>query len=104
MARHRWRKETGWINLDTGEKEEPPSKPFIRSKIQIAGDYEGYTCPITGKWIEGRAAHRENLKRHGCRILERGERRQLEERRREESDRESAKFVESVMRDVARRM
>jgi len=28
---------------------------------------------VTGKWIEGRKAHEENLKRHGCRVLEPGE-------------------------------
>lgn len=40
---------------------------------QVVNDYEGYTCPITGNWIEGRTAHRENLARHGCRVLEPGE-------------------------------
>jgi hypothetical protein len=36
-------------------------------------DYPGYSCPVTGQWVEGRAAHRENLKRQGCRVLESGE-------------------------------
>jgi hypothetical protein len=36
----------------------------------VHGDYEGYTSPITGEWIEGRRAHREDLKRHGCRVYE----------------------------------
>ena len=39
----------------------------------VRGDYAGYSCPITGKWIEGRKAHQENLKQHGCRVLEPGE-------------------------------
>ena len=39
----------------------------------IRTDYAGYTCPVSGKWIEGRAAHRENLARTGCRVLEPGE-------------------------------
>ncbi len=39
----------------------------------IIGDYAPYQCPVTGKWIEGRKAHEENLKRTGCRILEPGE-------------------------------
>ncbi len=39
----------------------------------ISGDYEAYECPVTGKMIEGRVAHRENLKQTGCRLLERGE-------------------------------
>ena len=39
----------------------------------IVTDYAGYSCPVTGKWIEGRRAHEENLKRQGCRVLETGE-------------------------------
>ena len=39
----------------------------------IVADYPGYSCPVTGKWIEGRRAHEENLKRQGCRVLETGE-------------------------------
>lgn len=41
--------------------------PYVR------GDYEPYECPVSGKMIEGRKAHEENLKRTGCRILEPGE-------------------------------
>ena len=39
----------------------------------VRGDYAGYNCPVTGQWIEGRRAHEENLRRHGCRVLEPGE-------------------------------
>jgi hypothetical protein len=39
----------------------------------VRGDFSAYECPITGNWIEGRKAHRENLAKHGCRILEPGE-------------------------------
>ena len=39
----------------------------------VLGDYPGYNCPITGDWIEGRKAHIENLKKHGCRVYEPGE-------------------------------
>jgi len=45
----------------------------IISPPHLAVDYPGYECPVTGAWIEGRRAHRENLKRTGCRILEPGE-------------------------------
>lgn len=44
----------------------------------VRGDYAGYQCPISGKWIEGRRAHEENLARHGCRVLEAGEAQQAE--------------------------
>lgn len=39
----------------------------------IRGDYQAYECPVTGRLIEGRRAHEENLKRQGCRVLEPGE-------------------------------
>jgi hypothetical protein len=40
----------------------------------VAPDLPGYESPVTGKWIEGRAARREDLKRSGCRPYEEGER------------------------------
>ncbi len=43
------------------------------SAPRVLGDYSGYSCPITGKWIEGRRAHAENLAKHGCRVMESGE-------------------------------
>ena len=33
-------------------------------------DIGGYTSPIDGKWIEGKAARREDLKRNNCRPWE----------------------------------
>lgn len=39
----------------------------------VRGDYPPYECPVTGKVIEGRVAHEENLKRTGSRVLEPGE-------------------------------
>ena len=46
----------------------------------VRGDYPGYSCPITGDWIEGRRAHQENLKKHGCRVYEPGETEQTQAR------------------------
>ena len=46
----------------------------------IVADYAGYACPISGKWIEGRRAHEENLARHECRVLEGGETEQARRR------------------------
>lgn len=53
----------------------------------VQGDYPPYECPITGKSVEGRRAHLENLKRHNCRLLEPGERESFN-RAREHSDRQ----------------
>lgn len=36
----------------------------------VATDLPGYESPTTGKWIEGRAARREDLRRSGCRPYE----------------------------------
>jgi hypothetical protein len=36
----------------------------------IQGDLPGYESPITGQWIEGRKARREDLRRHNCRPWE----------------------------------
>jgi len=53
---------------------------------RVAVDYAGYNCPITGDWIEGRRAHQENLKKHGCRVYEPGE---TEDFRRRKADSEA---------------
>ena len=47
---------------------------------RVVGDYAGYNCPVSGKWIEGRRAHEENLKRTGSRVLEPGETAQSRQR------------------------
>jgi hypothetical protein len=39
----------------------------------VAGDYKPYECPITGRTIDGRKEHRDNLEVHGCRVHEKGE-------------------------------
>lgn len=39
----------------------------------VAVDYGGYISPATGKWVEGRKQHIEDLKQSNCRILEPGE-------------------------------
>lgn len=56
------------------------------SAPRVVADYAGYNCPITGKWIEGRRAHEENLKRHGCRVLETGETEQVRRNRQAEDE------------------
>lgn len=69
----------------------------------IARDYRPYECPITGKMIEGRAAHAENLKRHGCRILETGEfedvKKNGKKRLEEKIDAAIDKSIEAVAKD-----
>lgn len=70
----------------------------------IAGDYKPYECPITGRLIDGRREHRENLKQHGCRILEKGEfedvKKNGNKRRQEEIDRAIDKAVENAAAEI----
>ena len=48
---------------------------------RVFSDYEGYTSPASGQWIEGRRQRLEDLKRTGCRPYEEGEREDAEKRR-----------------------
>jgi hypothetical protein len=36
----------------------------------VAPDIPGYESPVTGKWIDGKSARREDLRRSGCRPYE----------------------------------
>lgn len=53
------------------------------SAPMVIGDYAPYRCPVTGRLIEGRRAHIENLKETGCRILEPGEKELVAKARRD---------------------
>jgi hypothetical protein len=66
------------------------------SAPMVRGDYEGYSCPRTGKWIEGRRAHEENLKLHGCRVFEPGEKRMFDENKRRGEAAFNAKIENTV--------
>jgi hypothetical protein len=73
--------KTNYANIDWSAKIDKPKKvieyiPEARSHLsapRILSDYEAYECPVSGKSIEGRRAHEENLKATGCRVLESGE-------------------------------
>lgn len=72
----------------------------VLSPPLISSDYPGYSCPITGEWVEGKKAHRENLAKHGCRVLEPGEREQVEKRRKNEDAALDAAIEETVGREI----
>lgn len=81
-----------------------PSKRANFPTPMISSDYAAYECPVTGKMIEGRYAHSENLKQTGCRLLENGE---LEDNRKngkryaeEKMDRAIDKAVDEVAKDI----
>lgn len=66
-----------FVEVPYGRQPRRPTGPIL------LGDYEAYDCPVTGKMIEGRYAHNENLKRQGCRLLEPGESRDAIKRQEE---------------------
>jgi hypothetical protein len=72
--------------------------------FNVARDYEGYNCPVTGNWIEGRAAHRENLKRTGCRVFEPGELEQFKRDRPKNIERDSERFAEQMCEKIGERI
>jgi len=104
--------KNNYSEIDWGVKMEAPKveKQEIESRRasiptpMILGDYEPYECPVTGKMIEGRKAHSENLKKTGCRILERGEKehntKNGKKRMFDQIDQAVDKCVEEVARDL----
>ena len=89
---------SGWMNRQV-------------TAAKVIADYPGYSCPITGDWVEGRAAHRENLAKHGCRLLEPGEKEAAAAfRAREEAeldaklDETAEKLVESLPQEKLERL
>lgn len=76
-----------FLSIDRKDPPEPEPEPFARGKAPlIAGDIAPYACPVTGRMVDGRADHKENLKRTGSRILEKGE---IDEYRREKPKRDA---------------
>jgi len=73
-------------------------KPMKRlmSAPHIQMDYPGYQCPVSGKWVEGRKAHKANLAEHGCRVLEPGEK-EAADRRRKDADKQLETKLEVTM-------
>jgi hypothetical protein len=74
-GRYRWIKGTNdFVPIEPGYRPAPRNGPILLR------DYSAYDCPVTGKLVEGRAAHAENLRRHDCRLLEKGESREQSKR------------------------
>lgn len=61
-----------WIYPGGGQDaiEVTPSCALEPTKPMIFGDLPGYKSEVTGIWVEGRRARREDLKRSGCRPWE----------------------------------
>lgn len=84
--------------LDREERCEACETPLDRRICApaVASDFAGYRCPITDKWIEGRRAHQENLKRNNCRVLETGETDAVRRNRAQEEHQQDRAVEETV--------
>ncbi len=74
---------------------------IVISLATVQGDIPGYESPTTGKWIEGRAARREDLKRSNARPYEgfAVEKREADKRKAEREAKSDAK-LEKVIRST----
>ena len=67
----------------------------------IFGDLPGYQSPVTGKWVDGKRARREDLKRTGSRPYEgRKIEEQIVKSRQESEDRKLDQIIEKHVVDV----
>lgn len=66
----------------------------------VRGDLPGYESPIDGRWIEGRRARLEDLKRSGCRPYEPGEKEQNERARVQDNAALESRIDETVEREI----
>lgn len=72
------------------------SAPFVR------GDLPPYRSPVTGEWVQGRAARRADLARSGCVEWEPGIGRHGAAQRAQSEDRLSAALMETFSRELAK--
>lgn len=98
------RREDGFRTVD--ERHDSPlchgkRMGIVISLATVQGDIPGYESPTTGKWIEGRAARREDLKRSNARPYEgfAVEKREADKRKAEREAKSDAK-LEKVIRST----
>jgi hypothetical protein len=75
---------------------QPITKVFLQAPVGLVSNYAPYKCPVTDKIISGKKAHEENLKQHGCRVLEKGDKEDAA-RRRQQSDAALDQAVEETV-------
>lgn len=103
-------REYRWYELADGRRVFRPAVQHTDSKRahlpapQISPDYAAYDCPVTGRMIEGRRAHRENLKQHGCRVLEPGETEQHRRERPRQKEAALNKAIEDCTMEAAKEL
>lgn len=45
----------------------------IITAVNFNTPFQSYECPVTGKEIKSVMEHKDNLERHGCHVMEKGE-------------------------------
>lgn len=90
-----------FLTVTLREKATEPVNCNLGFKTLISGDIEPYTCPITGQSVGGRAQHRDNLKRHNCRILEKGDKEWARKKRAENFNESVDRTVREAVTNVA---
>lgn len=70
---------------------------------QISPDIEAYRCAVTGKMIDGRKEHRENLERTGSRVWEPGETKESIRKVKESADAEGDRIAETITKEIYER-
>lgn len=98
--------------LDTPECCGAKTEKVILSAPMGFADLPGYESPITGQWVEGRAARRNDLARHGCRPWEGMEQeqkhaaacRRAEEVRQEKALEETVQYAWNELKPEQRRL
>ena len=68
----------------------------VISAPMVAVDYPAYQSPATGKWVEGKKAHMEDLRASGCRLLEPGEQKDMQKRQKQQDTQLEKKLNTSV--------
>lgn len=81
----------------------PMQKVFLKPATGFVSCEVHYTCPITDKPITSWKAHRENLAKHGCRVLEGGEK-EHNMRRREAEERELERRIDATAEEFVEKL
>lgn len=91
--------ETGYRRID--DRHNGPVCCAATMQMQISPhmvmpDLPGYESPVTGKWIEGRVARQEDLRRSGCRPYELGEKQEFIKQKKASEKANDAKLYDAI--------
>lgn len=89
-----------FVSLENFHKEQYCSCGAVARRVITAPMFQvehvEYTCPITDRPILSKKAHEENLRIHGCRVLESGETEEYKSNLKKEND-QFDKMIETTV-------